>query len=182
MTIDQMIDEAIGREGGYVNNPKDKGGPTRWGITEQVARAYGYKGAMNVLPRETAVAIYRQRYAIDPGFDKIAAICPAIGHELFDTGINMGVATAGRFLQRALNVLNRQQKDYPDLIVDGACGEKTRAALKGYVAVRGAAGGEVLRKALDALQGARYIEIAEANPTQEAFLYGWIANRVGVLA
>lgn len=182
MTIDQMIDEVIAREGGYVNHPNDRGGPTNWGITQQVARGYGYAGDMKALPRATAVAIYKALYWSRPGFDQLAAICPAIGHELFDTGINMGITTAGKFLQRALNALNRQQKDYPDLVVDGACGAKTRAALKNYATVRGATGGDVLRKALDALQGARYIEIAEANPTQESFVYGWIANRIGVLA
>lgn len=182
MDIEDLINEVIVREGGYVNHPNDRGGPTNWGITQTVARAYGYAGNMQALPRPTAVAIYKALYWTRPGFDQLAAICPAIGHELFDTGINMGTTISGRFLQRALNVLNRRQNDYPDLVVDGACGEKTRVALKGYVAVRGASGGEVLRKALDALQGARYIEIAESNPSQETFAYGWLANRIGVLA
>ncbi|QGP79992.1 glycoside hydrolase family 108 protein [Sphingobium sp. CAP-1] len=182
MTIDAMIDEVIAREGGYSNHPADRGGPTNFGITEQVARAYGYAGAMQALARATAVSIYKARYWTQPGFDKIAAICPAIGHEMFDTGINMGVGTAGRFLQRALNALNRGAADYPDLTVDGAAGAMTRAALKAFMAKRGAAGGEVLRKALDALQGERYIEIAEASPSQEAFVYGWLANRLGVLS
>lgn len=182
MNIEKLIDEVIVREGGYSNHPADRGGPTNFGITEQVARAYGYKGDMRALPRATAVAIYKAKYWTEPGFDQVAAICPAIAHEVFDTGINMGVGAAATFLQRALNALNRSATDYPDLKVDGVFGRVSRAALGGYVAKRGAAGGEVLRKAIDALQGARYIEIAEANPSQEAFVYGWIANRVGVLA
>ncbi|OCO16336.1 hypothetical protein AN684_0205915 [Klebsiella pneumoniae subsp. pneumoniae] len=44
MTADQIIEGILGKEGGYVNNPNDKGGPTRWGITQTTARAYGYKG------------------------------------------------------------------------------------------------------------------------------------------
>ena len=98
---------------------------------------------------------------------------------MFDTGINMGVAAAGRFLQRALNVLNRGAVDYPDVGTDGAIGPMTLAALKGFMTKRGEQGGEVLRKALDGLQCARYVEIAEGNPSQESFAYGWIANRVG---
>ena len=43
---DRLIEELIEREGGYVNHPRDKGGPTRFGITESVARAHGYSGAM----------------------------------------------------------------------------------------------------------------------------------------
>ncbi|MBZ7417096.1 glycosyl hydrolase 108 family protein, partial [Klebsiella michiganensis] len=34
MTADQIIEGILGKEGGYVNNPNDKGGPTRWGITQ----------------------------------------------------------------------------------------------------------------------------------------------------
>lgn len=179
MTIDALIDEVIRREGGYSNHPADRGGPTNWGVTEQVARAYGYKGQMRELSRETARGIYRERYWGGPKFDQVAAICPAIGNELFDTGINMGVAAAGRLLQRALNVLNRGATDYPDIGTDGAIGPMTLAALKGFMAKRGAEGGDVLRKALDGLQCARYVEIAEGNPSQESFTYGWIANRIG---
>lgn len=182
MNIDKLIDEVIRREGGYVNHPNDRGGPTNWGITQQVARAYGYLGDMRALPRSAAVNIYKSRYWTGPRFDQAAAICPAIGDELFDTGINMGPGAAGKFLQRALNALNRGASDYPDITADGNVGPMTLNALKSYMDKRGAAGGEVLRKAIDALQGARYIEIAEANKTQESFVYGWIAHRVGVLA
>jgi lysozyme family protein len=51
MTADQIIEGILGKEGGYVNNPNDKGGPTRWGITQTTARAYGYSGDMKALPR-----------------------------------------------------------------------------------------------------------------------------------
>jgi Glycosyl hydrolase 108 len=44
--IDQLIDDVIGREGGYSNHPADRGGATRWGVTEAVARAHGYRGDM----------------------------------------------------------------------------------------------------------------------------------------
>ena len=97
----------------------------------------------------------------------------------FDTGVNMGVATATGFLQRALNALNRNQKDYPDLKVDRQVGARTLAALAAFRAVRGAAGDKVLLKALEALQGERYVALAEQRPANEAFLYGWLANRIG---
>ena len=181
MTIDKLIDEVIRREGGYVNHPNDRGGPTNWGITLQVARAYGYLGDMQALPRSAAANIYKTRYWTGPKFDQAAALCPTIGDELFDTGINMGTGAAGKFLQRALNALNRGASDYPDITADGNVGPMTLSALKAYMGKRGPAGGEVLRKAIDALQGARYIEIAEANKTQEAFVYGWMSNRVGAL-
>jgi lysozyme family protein len=181
MNVQTLIDEVIAREGGYSNHPADRGGPTNWGITQQVARAYGYQGDMQALPRAIAAEIYRKLYWTGPKFDSVAAICPEIGAELFDTGINMGPAVAGKFLQRALNALNRGASDYPDIAADGNIGLITLAALKSYRSRRGATGGEILRRALDALQCERYIELAEKSPSQEAFLYGWIANRVGVL-
>jgi lysozyme family protein len=182
MSIDKLIAEVIKREGGYSNHPADRGGPTNYGITEQTARAYGYKGDMKTMSREMAVSIYRARYWTAPRFNEAAIVCPQIADELFDTGVNMGVGAAGKILQRALNVLNRQATDYPDVPVDGGVGNITLAALKGYMAKRGAAGGEQLRKAMDGLQCARYVEIAEGDPSQETFVYGWIANRVGAVA
>ena len=179
MSIDAMIDDVIRREGGFSDHPNDRGGPTNYGITQQVARAYGFLADMCPLPRSAAVNIYKTRYWTGPKFDQVAAICPAIGDELFDTGINMGPATAGKFLQRALNVLNRGAVDYPDIGTDGQIGPMTLAALKAFMAKRGPAGGEVLRKALDGLQCARYVEIAEGRKENESFVYGWIANRIG---
>lgn len=179
MDIAQLIDEVIDREGGYSNHPADRGGATRWGITQDVARANGYAGDMQALPRVTAENIYRQRYWIAPKFSFVAEIAPKIAAELFDTGVNMGVAIAGQFLQRALNALNRNERDYPDLIVDGAIGVKSLAALGGYRRVRGPSGEGVLLKAIEAMQGERYIMLAERRPANEAFLYGWLANRIG---
>ncbi len=178
-TIDELIDDVIEREGGYVNHPADRGGPTRWGITEAVARRQGYHDAMRHLPQSDAAAIYRRLYWVRPGYDRIAQLAPKIAAELFDTGINMGTGTASGFLQRALNALNRNAKDYPDLSVDRRIGAKTRAALQSYLDRRGAQGEAVLLKAMDALQGARYLRLAETRPSQEAFLYGWLANRIG---
>ena len=85
--IDQLIDEVIGREGGYSNHPADRGGATRWGVTEAVARAHGYRGDMRSFPREDAVEIYRRLYWIKPGFDQVATRAPKVAAELFDTGV-----------------------------------------------------------------------------------------------
>lgn len=180
MSIDDLIDEAIGREGGYVNDPSDAGGATRWGVTERVARANGYTGDMRVLPRETAVRIYRDLYYIAPGFDRIGAISARLAELLFDTGINMGVSMAGELLQRALNMLNAGATLYADLTVDGACGPKTRAALESYFQHRGKTGEglAVLLWTVHGFRTARYEAISVARPANERFAYGWIARQV----
>lgn len=176
---DALIDAVIDREGRYVNHPADRGGATCWGITEAVARAQGYAGDMRALPREEAAAIYRRIYWLRPGLDQVAARAPAIAAELFDTGVNMGTGVAAGFLQRALNALNRAARDYPDIAIDRAIGPRTLAALDAFLRVRGAGGETVLLRAMEALQGERYIALAERRPSQEAFLYGWLANRIG---
>ncbi|WP_017182285.1 glycoside hydrolase family 108 protein [Sphingobium xenophagum] len=181
MNVDRLIDEVIGREGDYSNHPADKGGPTRWGVTEHVARAYGYKGDMRTLPRETAAGIYRRRYWTDVHLDQVAIVFPKAAEEMFDTGINMGQAVAGKFLQRALNLLNMGATIYPDLLVDGQIGPLTIASLKSFKQRRGEAGQTVLLKTLDGFQVAHYADITEARPANEVFFYGWIATRVGAL-
>ena len=179
MDVESLIDEVIGREGGYSNHPADKGGATRWGVTEAVARAHGYRGDMRCYPREDAVAVYRRIYWLRPGFDRIAEHAPAVAAEMFDTGVNMGPEIAAGFLQRALNALNRGASDYPDIAVDRRLGAGTVASLKGFIARRGPGGETVLLKAIEALQGERYLRLAEQRPANEAFLYGWLANRLG---
>ncbi|HET9352640.1 MAG TPA: glycosyl hydrolase 108 family protein, partial [Sphingomicrobium sp.] len=85
MDVDDLIDELIEREGGYVNHPADRGGPTRFGITEAVARAHGYAGPTALLPREEAADIYRRLYWLRPKFDEVASRAPRVAAELFDT-------------------------------------------------------------------------------------------------
>lgn len=178
-SIDDLLDALIAREGGYVDIPADRGGATNFGITEAVARANGYVGAMRDLPRQQALDIYRHIYWQRPGFDRVAALSSAIAAELFDTGVNMGPAVAATFLQRCLTALNREGRDYPDLLPDGRLGDRTIEALRKFVSVRGKSGETILLRALDALQGERYIRLAERSPSQENFLYGWLANRIG---
>lgn len=179
--IEKLIDEVIQREGGYVNHPADRGGATNWGITRNTARQQGYMGAMEELPREEAADIYRRIYWIEPKFNGIAVNAPKLAEELFDTGINMGTGTATGFLQRALNALNRNQRDFADLVVDRRVGPVTLNALRAFLAKRGPNGEGVLIKAVEALQGVHYLRLAETKPSQEAFVYGWLNNRIGQL-
>ncbi|MDR6493533.1 lysozyme family protein [Paraburkholderia terricola] len=183
MTLDEKIDALIGREGGYANNAADAGGETMWGITAAVARAFGYTGAMRDMPRTMAVQIYRSRYWQQPKFDLVDAVSPALAEKLFDIGVNAGSATGVRFLQRALNVLNQNQRAFLDIAVDGGIGAMTIAALKAFLAARGADGHRVLLGMVTAQQSVYYIECAEKRVENETFEYGWQLNRtLGVSA
>jgi lysozyme family protein len=176
--IQTIIENTIGKEGRYSNNPKDSGGETMWGITAAVARANGYTGAMKNMPRETAVDIYTHEYFIAPGYDKVLARSASIAEELFDTGVNMHPLTASRFLQRALNALNRGQVDYPDVVVDGKFGAGSLKSFDAFLKLRGAQGEVVLLRILNAMQCARYVELAETRVKDKEFVFGWVLNRV----
>ncbi len=181
MSADKIIAELIVREGDFVDNPNDRGGPTRWGITEAVARASGYAGAMRALPRDFAVAVYTRTYINAPGFSKVLAVSVLIGEEMVDTGVNMGVGHPGPWLQRILNALNQQARTFPDLVVDGQLGPATIGALRTVLKLRGGAGEKVIARALNCLQGTRYLEITEAREKNEEFFFGWFLNRVEIV-
>ncbi|WP_447880543.1 glycoside hydrolase family 108 protein [Serratia fonticola] len=180
MTKEQIFNAILGKEGGYVNNPADKGGATRWGITEVVARAHGYSGDMRQLPRETALAILTADYWTGPRFDLIADVSPVIAAEICDTGVNMGPSVPAKWLQRWLSAMNNGGQLYPDLIPDGQIGPRTVSALKSFLLARGKEGEVVLLKALNCSQASRYLELAEQRPANEAFLYGWVKERVAL--
>jgi lysozyme family protein len=170
---------ATGRsEGGYVDNPKDAGGITNHGITQRVARANGFKGDMRDLTKEQASVIAKTQYWDVMRLDEIGAVSPPIANELFDTGFLCGIGNAGKFLQRALNIFNRQQKDYDDIAEDGVIGMSTIYALKQYMAKRGEQGMVVMLRALNAQQGAYFISIGKTRPDNEEFEFGWFLNRV----
>lgn len=176
--VEVAIEILIGKEGDYVDHPDDSGGATRWGITERVARKHGYQGDMKDLPRTLAVQVYKQEYFINPGFADVFTFSPSIGSELFDSGVNFGPGVPARWLQRSLNVLNQKGKLYKDLKVDGDVGKTTLGALSAYLQQRGNQGELVLLRALNCLQGAKYIELAEKREKDESFIFGWLLHRV----
>jgi lysozyme family protein len=180
--LDAILDGLIEREGGFVDHADDPGRATRWGITEAVARRHGYRGRIRDLPREFAREVYRAIYWERPGFDQVAAVSLPVAEELLDTGVNMGVGVAARFLQRSLNVLNQRGRLFPELVVDGLLGPRSLAALECYLRARPEQGELVLLRALNCLQGARYVELAENNPALETFIFGWLAQRVVIAA
>lgn len=180
MTIQQIIDGVLDREKGYANNPADAGGETMWGITIATARRNGYTGPMRDLTRAQASTIYMNEYVMAPGYGRIAVTSMAIAEELVDSGVNCGTGLPGKWLQRALNLLNRQAKLFPDLTVDGALGPATQTALACVLSQRGADGEKVILRALNCLQGAYYMDITEKRAANEEFFFGWMLNRIAI--
>lgn len=174
-----------GLEGGYVNHPLDRGGETYRGIARRyhpdwrgwraVDRAKRRRDFPRALERDKRLArsverFYRTRYWNRFGGDDIPD--QAVAEELFDMSVHIGVARGVRLLQRSLNLLNRNQKVYADITVDGLCGAETRAALGKLLRADGKS--YYLLRLMNVLRGAAYVETARRDPRQEVFLRGWL--------
>jgi lysozyme family protein len=112
MSFELAFEHVIGHEGGYVNDSRDPGGETKFGISK---RAYPGEDIKN-LTKERAFELYRADYWSRIRGDELPdgiALC------LFDYAVNSGVSQAIRTLQRAVGTE-----------VDGRFGPATMAALK----------------------------------------------------
>jgi len=172
------IEEILKKEGAYVNDPKDAGGETNFGITRATARANGYLAPMKSLTKQRAIEIYEKAYWDKMRLDSVEKYSEALAKELMDIGVNMGIARAGFFLQESLNVLNNEEKYYADIAEDGQIGRQTLSALNVFIKRRGELGLLVLYEMIRIQKGAFYITLAQRRKKDEAFIFGWIANRV----
>lgn len=185
LTKSNIILGVIGVEGGYVNDPNDRGGETNFGITKAVAlqvkadliQKFKWDQTMKHLTKDMAVYIYGLNYWDPLKLDMVFNLSPAIADKLFDQAVNCGVAQAATWLQTLLNVLNQDQKLYPDMVVDGHLGLKTIDALSRFIKARGTQGQWAILKGLICLQGSHYISISESRTKNETFTFGWL-NRL----
>lgn len=178
--VKEIIARIIQREGGYVDHPDDSGGATNWGISEKVARSWGYKEPMAAMPESVAIEMYKTLYWNAIKGDDLVKRASSVAEEVMDTSVNMGVPAASKLLQRALNLFNQQGAFYRDIVEDGLIGPATVGALVAYLKRRPDDGERVLVYTLNIFQGMRYIELAERRQKDETFIYGWLLNRVGI--
>ncbi len=185
-------------EGGYVNNPVDRGGETFAGISWRYWGNWeGWfiieKHKQNCTPEELPYvlendkelnALVEEFYQINFWDENSLMMFPQqVAEELYDTGVNQGVVVAARYLQRSLNLLNRNERDYKNLKIDGYIGVKTVRAFEAYMATskRKYRSRELcikwLLKLLNYFQMAKYVAISEADGSQEIFMPGWL-NRI----
>jgi len=172
-------------EGGYVNNPLDRGKETYkgisrhfhpnwagWNVINALRREPGFPRNLNNHPQlqEMVLSFFKIEFWNKFSADKI--ISQAVADELFDTAVNMNYTVAIKFAQSALNLLNKNGKLYADILVDGVMGFNTITAINNFSET------PHLLRALNVLQGARYISICENNPTQEEFFRGWLTRAV----
>lgn len=161
MTDEDIITQILKREGGFVDHPNDKGGPTNFGITKITLEAWrGHSvsdSELLALSEVEARDIYRKLYVEQPGFAQITNA--NMRGLVVDSGVNHGPKRAVRMLQHALGVDE-----------DGEFGDKTLNALT-------LADPRRLFVRFCAERVRYYGRIISHDATQHVFALGW-ANRI----
>lgn len=156
--FDRAFEHVIGVEGGYSNDPFDHGGPTKFGITQDVLASSRGKPVdeedVKNLQLAEAKMIYRSRYWNAMELDGVKSeLLQAI---LFDQAVNRGVAAASKSIQQLVGVKT-----------DGKIGPKTLEAINGTEA-------KALAFHFVCAAQEAYARIVQHNTSQSVFLVGWL--------
>jgi len=175
--------QTMGNEGGYVSDPDDAGGETYKGISRKYHKNWDGWDIIDALKSDSDFPsnleddsilqdkvhkFYKDYYWHANKLDSI--ISQVICNEMFDTAVNMGRGRAAKFLQQTLNYLNRNQKLFSDLIVDGKIGPST---LRAVDIILRESEEELMFKIMNVLQGMHYLEYMDKDPKQEKYARGW---------
>lgn len=152
--VDYLIDEI---EGGHTNDPNDRGGETKYGISKA---AYP-RLDIRALNRDQAVAIYWRDYWLAAGCEELP---PPLGMALFDGAVNLGIPRASKFIQEAVGVAP-----------DGRVGQAT---------IRAARDADVWEALVEyfSLRAAYYHSLAASSRSQAKFIKGWLRRTFKVAA
>jgi len=168
MTIQTLIDDVLKKEGGYCDNPHDKGGPTCMGITlatlDDFTGKKNGKADIKALSKPAAKSIYLKNYYLKPGINYLPS---ALQPLMFDMAVNQGPGSAIKLLQLELKNLK-----YIYRAADGINGPITITAAQKAITDLG-------DKFINTLVNRRiefYHDLVEAKPNQSVFLKGWIAR------
>lgn len=168
MTVDDLINDVLKREGGFSNRAADRGGPTKYGITQgALSRWLGRPASIDEvrqLDEATAREIYERDYYIAPRLDTLPEpVRPVV----FDWAVNHGPRGAIATLQHVLNLAGFGPVDE-----DGTLGPKTRNAATRAQSEMGPLFGNAIVDERENFYTAR----AAADPSQAIFLKGWQAR------
>lgn len=158
--FDNALEKTLGFEGGISDHPDDRGGLTKWGITQSAYETWRAKTGqaprqVTDMTRDEMRAIYLDGYWLPAACDQLPE---ELGAVVFDMAVNSGPKRAVKALQRVLRVTE-----------DGIPGPETISAAH-------EAGPMVALHFLKS-RAAFYRDIVRANPSQIVFLAGWI-NRL----
>jgi lysozyme family protein len=163
--FDKSLQLILKFEGGFCDDPQDKGGKTNFGIIQTVYDTYRKSKnipiqSVQLITDQEVKDIYYKNYWLAAKCDKLPAGVDTVH---FDAAVNCGTGQAAKFLQRTIGVT-----------VDGVIGDQTLAkvnSLNSTVAVKTYSGNRV----------DFYIDLVVKDVTQLKFLKGWIRRVVSFL-
>lgn len=166
MNTYELISEILRREGeAFTNHPEDRGGPTKWGITQKAWSEYidRYATAADIaaISETNARIFYQKEYVLKPNFDMIED--ERLRELVIDCGVNHGTRRAAKWLQRAASVKQ-----------DGVVGPKTLEAVN-------MSSPTSLFLRLSAYRIKLYGKLVTKDPTQAKFAWGWNNRAAGFL-
>jgi len=168
-------------EGGYSNNPNDRGGETYAGISrvhhpewigwiflDSLKDRMGFEKTLHLLKplRDLVSSFYRVEFWDRIKGDEINS--EEIAHEILDTAVNQGITAGIKDAQRSVNLLNNNGKFGEDIIVDSVMGRRTVKELNSYPYPW------AVCSCINGFQFSRYVQITEKDKSQEEFFLGWL--------
>jgi len=182
ISVEGVLNDVLRREGGFVDDPADPGGPTKHGISLRYARGIGLdidddgdtdRDDIELVTPERAKDLYRLDFWLVP---RINMLPSEIQPQLVDFAINSGPGRAVITLQNTLDYARSEASDvltFKPLIPDGLIGKRTISASEMTVDIVGAG---ILN---DSLVEARIMwlrEIVRRDPVRGKFINGWVAR------
>lgn len=175
----RMIDRLMNREGGFVDRPLDRGGPTNHGIalaTLEAARGYPVSaGDVRALGKDEAADIYQRLWFNHSRLQLAEWPYRRLAEVTLDAAVmfSLGRSMAVKWVQEACNRRMKMPGSIP-LAVDGWAGIKTQFAMARHE--EAALVGDVIGARL-----LKHARVVAADPDQAAFLVGWSNRAVGWL-
>lgn len=169
MAFEDCVDYILNFEGGYVDDPRDKGGATKYGISSAFLRSIGDNTNPRDLTKDKAKEYYKVYFWDVLSCDKIQN--KKVQILLFDTAVNMGINKAVRILQTALQI-------FTPLSIDGIIGSYTLRAIN--ISSTNSNNSDLLIDLFITIRKQEYINIA-MKAQNKAFIRGWF-KRVNELA
>ena len=154
--FENAIKKVLINEGGYVNDPSDRGGETKFGISKLSYPTLDIKN----LTVDGAKSIYKRDYWDRVKGDEIES--NEVAYEIFDTSVNMGVRTASKIAQMVI-----------DVHADGIIGKHTLEKLNRFDS-------ELFISNFKLAKIARYAYLVRKHPPNRKFFYGWVNRVLGV--
>lgn len=173
-SFDAAFERLLLLEGGFSDDPSDRGGRTKYGITEGVWRSSGSTVDISEITESDARSFYFERYWCDGGLGilEAAGVPSRLLSEIFCGVVHCGVSKGIRLLQLGYNEV--RESGTLALVVDGVVGAKTSRALGDFCGKYS----DTLVAVYRVYLGIHYLTLVGQNPSQRRFIRGWMRRLV----